>query len=158
VTVARPKKMSRVYAADAFFLERPKARVPFEFVLEELASRSPWTRPMFGCTAVYVGDKIVFALRDSPSSPPDNGVWVATTKDCHASLRAEMPSLRSIEVLGAKVTGWQVLPVASDDFEESVMHACSLVLADDPRIGKVPKAKAKAPSRARRPRSPRRAR
>jgi hypothetical protein len=156
--VTRPKKLSRVAAADALFEARTKARVPFEFVLEELASRSPWTRPMFGCTAVYVGDKIVFILRDRPSSPADNGVWVATTKDCHASLRAEMPSLRSIEVLGAAVTGWQVLPAANEGFEEAVLHACALVLADDPRIGKVPKAKAKAPSRTRRPRSPRRAR
>jgi hypothetical protein len=159
--VARPKKTSRVAAADALFEVRPKARIPFEFVIDELASRSPWTRPMFGCTAVYVGDKIVFILRDRTGSPADNGVWVATTKAFHASLRELLPSLRSIEVLGAGVTGWQVLPASSDDFEEAVLRACRLVLEGDPRIGKVPKAKGPSrpqPSRARRPRPPRRAR
>jgi hypothetical protein len=37
--VARPKKPSRFSAAEALFEVRPKARVPFELVLEELASR-----------------------------------------------------------------------------------------------------------------------
>ncbi len=32
---------------------------------------------MFGALAVYVGDKIVFLLRDRPSDPQANGVWLA---------------------------------------------------------------------------------
>ncbi|MEY2394285.1 MAG: hypothetical protein QOF94_630 [Acidobacteriaceae bacterium] len=46
--------------------------------------------------------------------------------------------MRSIHVLGKKVTGWQVLPADAQDFEEAALHACDLVLAGDPRIGKVP--------------------
>ena len=46
--------------------------------------------------------------------------------------------MRSIRVLGKKVTGWQVLPANATDFEEAAQHACDLVLAGDPRIGKVP--------------------
>jgi hypothetical protein len=46
--------------------------------------------------------------------------------------------MRSIKVLGKKVTGWQVLPSTAPDFEEAALHACELVLAGDPRIGKVP--------------------
>lgn len=46
--------------------------------------------------------------------------------------------MRSIGLLGKKVTGWQVLPVDAPDFEEAALHACDLVLACDPRIGKVP--------------------
>lgn len=111
---------------------------PFDFVLDEIADLSPYTRPMFGCTAVYVEDKILFVLRDRPSSPRDNGVWVATTSEHHASLRQELPCLRSIAVLGSGVTGWQVLPAEADGFEESVLRACALVRAGDPRIGKVP--------------------
>ena len=54
--------------------------------------------------------------------------------------------MRSIQVLsknglGKKVTGWQVLPVDAQDFEQSALQACDLVLARDPRIGKVPGAK-----------------
>lgn len=93
---------------------------------------------MFGCTAVYVGDKIVFALREKPSYPRDNGVWLATTREHHASLLSEFPNMRSIGLLGKEVTGWQLLPVDAPDFEESAMRACELICAGDPRVGKVP--------------------
>jgi hypothetical protein len=125
---------------DALFAVRKKNRkVPFDFVLAELADLDPWTRPMFGCTAVYVEERIVFVLRDK--SDQDTGVWVATAKEHHASLRLEMPNMRSIKVFGVGETAWQVLPADADDFEESVLRACALVLASDPRVGKVPKAK-----------------
>jgi hypothetical protein len=118
---------------------RVVARLPFAFVLEELEGLAPTTRPMFGCHSVYVDERIIFILRDRGRPPEDDGVWVATTAQHHASLRRELPSLRSITVLaGGAVTGWQVLPVGAADFEESVLHACALVKAGDPRIGKVP--------------------
>jgi len=121
-------------------VKRRKA-VPHEFVLDALAELSPRTNPMFGCLAVYVGEKIVLILRDKPGQSPDNGVWLATTQEHHESLRREFPNMRSIEVLGKKVTGWQVLPADARDFEEAALHACELVMARDPRIGKVPKAR-----------------
>lgn len=120
---------------------KPCKRIPYEFVLEALAELSPWTRPMFGCTAVYVEEQIVLVLREKAGTSPDNGVWLATTLEHHDSLRREFPNMRSIEVLGKKVTGWQVLPAGALDFEEAAMHACELVLARDPRIGKVPKSR-----------------
>ena len=116
----------------------PRKAIPHEFVLEALSSISPVTRPMFGCLAVYVQEKIVLILRDKPGSPEDNGVWLATTHEHHPSLRRDFPNMRSIKVLGEKVTGWQVLPVDAPDFEEAARLACELVLARDPRIGKVP--------------------
>ena len=112
--------------------------VPHEFVLDAIASLSPRTRPMFGCLAIYVEDKIVLILRDKPNQTTDNGVWLATTTEHHESLKREFPSMRSIEVLGKEVTGWQVLPAEAPDFEESALRACDLILARDPRIGKVP--------------------
>jgi len=117
---------------------RPHKRAPYEFVLDALTRASPWTRRMFGCLAVYVEDRIVLVLRDKPANSVDNGVWLATTREHHASLLAEFPNMRSIGVLGKKVTGWQVLPADARDFEEAALHACELVLAGDPRIGKVP--------------------
>jgi hypothetical protein len=121
-------------------LRLPKRKVvPYEFVLDALAPLSPETRPMFGCLAVYVGEKIVLILRDKPTYQKDNGVWLATTPVHHPSLRREFPNMRSIGLLGKKVTGWQVLPSAAQDFESAAMHACELVLAGDPRIGKIPK-------------------
>jgi hypothetical protein len=120
---------------------KPRKRVPHEFVLDALAELQPRTNPMFGCLAIYVGEKIVLILRDKPSYPADNGVWLATTHEHHDSLRGEFPSLRSIQLLGKKITGWQVLPSDSQNFEADALHACELVMAGDPRIGKVPGAK-----------------
>jgi hypothetical protein len=115
--------------------------LPHQFVLDALTALSPWTRPMFGCLAVYVEDKIVLILRDKREQTADNGVWLATTEEHHESLRREFPSMRSIRVLGKAVTGWQVLPADAADFEEAALRACELVLARDPRIGKVPGAR-----------------
>ncbi|MFZ0773524.1 MAG: hypothetical protein WCA49_08605 [Candidatus Sulfotelmatobacter sp.] len=131
---------------DALFGAKRRKLVPHEFVLDAIASLTPRTHPMFGCLAVYVRDKIVLILRDKPSQTADNGVWLATTEEHHNSLRPEFPNMRSIQILGKKVTGWQVLPSDAPDFEESAMRACELVLAGDPRIGKVPKSRSKSKS------------
>ncbi len=134
------RRRDKAYLApdDALFNIKRRKTVPHEFVLDAIASLSPETRPMFGCLAVYVRDKIVLILRDKRDSTADNGVWLATTKEHHASLRREFPNMRSIRVLGKAVTGWQVLPADAPDFEEAALRACELVLAGDPRIGKVP--------------------
>jgi len=130
------------------FVTKRRKPIPHEFVLDALAPLLPETRPMFGCVAVYVAEKIIFALRDKPESQSDNGVWLATTLEHHESLRREFPTMRSIRVLGKKVTGWQVLPADAPDFETAAMRACELVLAGDTRIGKVPDSRRR--SRARR--------
>jgi hypothetical protein len=132
-------KALNVPQADAILGVKKRKRVPHEFVLEAIAPLSPRTNPMFGCLAVYVGEKIVLILRDKKDKTADNGVWLATTEEHHESLRAELPNLRSIAVFGKKVTGWQVLPADAADFEEAAMRACELILAGDPRIGKIPK-------------------
>ena len=138
-------KPRRIQAAqrqkDPLLDGKPRKKVPYQFVLDALADLSPRTNPMFGCLAVYVGEKIVLVLREKAGSSPDNGVWLATTLDHHESLRREFPNMRSIEVLGKPVTGWQVLPANALDFEEAAMHACELVIARDLRIGKVPKSR-----------------
>lgn len=114
-------------------------KIPFDFVLEELDSASPLTKPMFGAVGVYVDSKIVFILRDRPTNIDDNGVWLATTGEHHESLKKVFPSMRSIQIFGPGPTGWQVLPLDSIDFEKSVLKACAMVLKNDPRIGKIPK-------------------
>ncbi len=136
---------------DTLLAVKPRKPVPHEFVLDAIASLSPTTRPMFGCLAVYVEDKIVLILRDKRDQTRDNGVWLATTEEHHESLRRDFPNLRSIGVLGKKVTGWQVLPSDAPDFEEAALRACEFVLAGDPRIGKVPGARRASKSRRKAP-------
>jgi len=133
--------MSFVPPRGTLFGAGQRKAVPHPFVLDAIAVLSPTTRPMFGCLAVYVADKIVLILRDKRNGTADNGVWVATTQDHHDSLRREFPNMRSIQVLAQGVTGWQVLPADAPDFESAALHACELILAADPRIGKVPGAR-----------------
>jgi hypothetical protein len=123
---------------DALAAVKQRKAVPHQFVLDAIAALSPTTCPMFGCLAVYVADKIVLILRNRRNETADNGVWLATTEDHHESLRCEFPNMRSIQVLGKGVTGWQVLPADAPDFEEAALRACERILAGDTRIGKVP--------------------
>jgi hypothetical protein len=124
---------------EAILAVKRRKIVPHEFVLEALAPLAPTTRPMFGCLAIYVEEQILLILRDRRDGPDDNGVWLATTAEHHASLQREFPRMRSIRQFGRQVTHWQVLPVNAPDFERSALRACDLIMARDPRIGKVPK-------------------
>jgi hypothetical protein len=136
------RKLSRQpFGATEFVMKRGKI-APHEFVLDALASLAPTTRSMFGCLAVYLENKMVLILRDRPASPEDNGVWLATTSVHHESLQREFPSMRSIQLFGTDTTHWQVLPVDAPDFEEAALRACALIIARDPRIGKIPKTRA----------------
>lgn len=150
--------MRRPLSDDLFVPPKRKEKpAPHGFVLDALAGLEPITRPMFGCLAVYVEDKIVLILRDKPSPEADNGVWIATTPEHHASLLTEFPSMRSITVLGSGVTGWQILPASAPDFEEAALRACALIREGDPRIGKIPGQRTKRPAKQPTPtkRSPR---
>jgi len=118
-----------------------KQKMPFAFVLESLDSLAPVVRPMFGCYAVYVRNKLVLMLRNRADFTLDNGVWLALKQEHRSELQRIFPSMRSISLFGNKKTNWHVIPMESDNFEEAVMRACELILQHDPRIGKVPKAR-----------------
>ena len=130
------------------FPVKPRKAVPYEFVLDGFAQIPIETNPMFGCLAVYVGDKIVLMLRQKQKQTEDNGVWLATTEEHHASLRREFPNMRSIQLFGGKITGWQVLPADAPDFESAALRACELIVARDPRIGKIPKSRQRTKAKA----------
>jgi len=69
---------------------KQRRNVPHEFVLSALSPLPARTNPMFGCLAVYVGEKIVLILRDKREGPANNGVWLARlqsiTRACAANL------------------------------------------------------------------------
>jgi hypothetical protein len=93
---------------------------------------------MFGCHALYLGSKIYLILRKKKDLRRINGVWIATSREHHESLKKLFPFMRSIDVLGKPPTNWQILPESSEDFEASVIRACELIKKGDPRIGKIP--------------------
>ncbi len=94
---------------------------------------------MFGCYGIYVRGKIVLVLRKRARHPSMNGVWVATRKEHHTSLRKILPSMKSIDVFGKGETNWQILHEDDRDFESAVLAVCRLIEKGDPRIGSVPK-------------------
>lgn len=122
---------------------KKQSPIPFQFVLDELDSLNPSVNPMFGCFGIYVGEKIVMALRSRDNHTGDNGIWVSTKAIHHESLRKIFPSMRSIAVLGNGETNWQIIPEEADDFEEAAFKLCALIRKGDERIGNIPKPKKK---------------
>ena len=100
---------------------------------------------MFGCHSIYSQGKILFILRKREDHTDANGIWIATGKEHHKSLRNEFPALKSVHILsdGKGETNWQMIHEDEDDFEESAIKICELILRNDTRIGRIPKPKKK---------------
>ena len=137
-----------------------KKKIPFDFILDLLSPLSQGrmaggevaVKPMFGCHAIYANGKILLIVRKKEDHTDANGVWIATGKEHHESLKKVLPSMQSVYILsdGKGETGWQMIHEDADDFEESVTKICELILKGDERIGKVPKARKKIPGPKRR--------
>ena len=122
-----------------------KKKIPFEFILDYLHPLEITIKPMFGCHALYSNGKILLIVRKKEDHPDSNGVWIATEKTHHVSLKNEFPNLESIQILnnGNGTTGWQMIHESNKNFEEAVIHICNLILKNDIRIGRIPKIKKK---------------
>ncbi len=128
--------------------------IPYPFIQEALSPLQPEIRPMFSGYAVYVGDKIVCMLRDRPNYPEDNGIWLVfseTADIAHKSIRREFPSLRRIARLGGVIAHWLLIPADSPNFETEALHVCDLLLAHDPRLGRIPKSRSSSSARKKSP-------
>jgi hypothetical protein len=119
--------------------------IPFEFIFDYLLPIETTVKPYFGMFAIYSGEKLLLMLRERDNEPEMNGIWIATAKGGHESLKKELPALRRFS--GLKETdsgnGWQMIPVTADDFEETAIRVCELIARRDPRIGKIPPMKRK---------------
>ena len=135
-------------------LAKPKRRsAPYPFIIEALAPLEPEVRPMFSGFAVYVGEKIVLMLRESPKHPEDNGVWLVfseTAKIADPAILRDFPSLRLINLLGGKIAHWRLIPADSSSFESEALHACELLLKHDVRFGRIPQSRQTRPAKQRR--------
>ena len=123
---------------DAFLRGKPRKALPHEFVLDALGPRRRSHGRCSAASPMYVKEKIVLILRDRSMRPPTTVCGWRRPSEHHDSLRREFPHMRSIGHVRDAGHHWQVLPADASDFEESAMHACELVLARDPRIGRVP--------------------
>jgi hypothetical protein len=128
-----------------------KKKLPFQFVLDELELLDPLVKPMFGCHAVYLGEKLVLFLCDSEKWEAQKGLWLPTTPELYASLAADFSTARvlALDPAQAKLnkSPWLLLPANVPEFEAQALHACELILQGDPRIGRLPKQKPLTPKR-----------
>jgi hypothetical protein len=114
-----------------------KKQVPFPFVLEELAPLRPTIKKVFGFTYVYLDERLLFSLRDNPSRPGTNGMWLFTAAEHADSLAKEFPDLPKRQFWRSGKNCWVVLASRLENFEEYALHACELILNGDQRIGRL---------------------
>jgi len=115
-------------------------REPFSFVLEELAPLRPSVKRIFGFAYVYLDDRLLFSLRQSPKRPASNGMWLYTTTEHIESLASEFPQLSRRYLWRSGKNAWVILASKLEGFEEYVLTACDLILRGDARIGRVTRA------------------
>jgi hypothetical protein len=130
---------------DPFTSARSKKPIPFDFVLDLLDTQALETRPMFGSVAVYLGERVVFILREKGDS--DDGVWVAYEPAREEELLRAIPALAPITRLPS-VRCWKKLAAASETFEEDVALACRLARDETGPLGKIPQRQAAKARRA----------
>jgi len=119
------------------------SKIAFDFVLDYLNVGDINVKPMFGCHAIYSGDKLLLITRNKADHSEDNGVWVCVIKNIEDNLNKDLPGLRDLKMFGPSQTGWKLIPVESDDFEQSVLKVCDLINKGNEFIGRVPKRKKK---------------
>ena len=111
--------------------------IPFPFVLEELFSLRPTIKRMFGFTYLYLGERLLCALRDSKKQTGSNGMWLFTTTDHLESLGREFPQLSRRYHWRSGKNAWLILPAKLGEFEQYAFKACELILNGDRRIGRI---------------------
>jgi hypothetical protein len=132
-------------------LGRVKAVHRHQWLWEPLESDPTFVlRPMFGTRAAYLGGKLVlcFCAREEPW----RGLLVCTDHAHHAALRAEFPDLRPHPILPK----WLYLPEATPTFESTGQRLVMLARQRDPRLGIIPRPRAKKSGSRKRRRSTRR--
>ena len=112
---------------------------PYDFILDYLPAGIT-LKKMFGMNYIYIGKKIMLILRKRDNEADLNGIWVATSKKYHESLKKEIPELGAFSITGDERLGnWLLIPDNSDDFEAAGIKICELITHHDPRVGHVPK-------------------
>ncbi len=92
---------------------------------------------MFGMHYVYLGKRIMFILRRSDNQPEWNGLWVATSKDHHQSLKNDVPEFGAFFLGGDELHGnWLLIQDIAEDFEGAAIKVCEMIAHGDPRIGR----------------------
>ena len=113
------------------------ASTPFDFVLDYLPAGIN-VKKMFGMHYIYLGKRILMILRKSQREPEWNGVWIATSRTHHESLKNEVSALGAFFLDdNDRHSNWLLLKDDAENFEGDAIKVCELIAHGDPRIGKV---------------------
>ncbi|WAC15218.1 hypothetical protein [Dyadobacter pollutisoli] len=119
-----------------------KKPIPYDFLLDYLP-RTVVIKPAIGMFYIYFEGKIVLIFRRVNKNPQHNGLWIATRREDHASLRADIPAITEFVFDEGETfdSAWLQLREGHDDFEQAAIQICELISHRDKRIGKAtPKA------------------
>jgi hypothetical protein len=117
-----------------------KKMMPFDFLLDYLPP-TVVIKQNFGMYYIYWEGKIVSILRNQPKDSHQNGVWISTKREDHASLKQDIPAITDFVFNEGELfdTAWLLLHPDHDDFETAAIRICELITHRDKRIGKVTK-------------------
>jgi hypothetical protein len=128
----------RANADGAFRAKKTKPEHPLQWLAEPLLSEPTFElKSWFGGRTLMLHGKHHLFL--TTQGEPWQGVLVCTSREHHASLLAEFPTLAPHPVLGK----WLYLPESADNFEDVARRLVQRVRAADPRLGILPSAKKK---------------
>ncbi|MGY3212830.1 hypothetical protein [Mucilaginibacter sp. HD30] len=113
-----------------------KKLMPFDFLLDYLPT-AVMVKPAIGMFYIYFDQKIVLIFRKTAKNPQHNGIWIATQRENHDSLKIEIPAVTQFQLDDGIDTAWLLLSDNHDDFESAAIQLCELVSRKDKRIGKV---------------------
>lgn len=111
--------------------------MPYDFLLDYLPAHVI-IKPAVGMYYIYWEKKIWLIFRKTNKNPQHNGLWIATRREDHASLKAEIPAITSFVFDEGELydSAWLLLNDGHDDFETAALQICELVSQRDKRIGK----------------------
>ncbi|MDB4904839.1 MAG: hypothetical protein JWQ63_4120 [Mucilaginibacter sp.] len=109
--------------------------IPFDFVFDYLPTGIT-VKKMFGMHYIYLGKRIMLILRRRDNESDLNGIWVATSKEHHQSLKNDIQELGAFFINGDERHGnWLLIQDNSEDFENAAIKVCELISHYDTRIG-----------------------
>ncbi len=111
--------------------------MPFDFLLNYLP-RDIIVQPAIGMFYIYWNRKIVLIARQTKKNPQHNGLWIASHRGHHATLKKDIPAITDFVFdEGWDVeSAWLLLNDQHDDFESAAIAICELIAKKDMRIGR----------------------